>query len=170
MNTQRKNTQGFTLVELLTGIAIAAILLGSAGPNFFEFVQSSRSATEYRSLLSGLQLARSEAITRGVSVTVSASNGADWHDGFRVWADEDGDGTYDAGEEIMEISKFESAATMTESNNTTAFTYTAEGFLDAVAGTSFMLSYRTSKQCKWDRDISLVYTGHVSARERACTE
>ncbi len=170
MNTQTKAQNGFTLIEMLTAMAVAAILLGSAGPNFFEFIGSSRSATEYRSLLSSLQLARSEAITRGTSVTVSAKTGANWHEGFQVWADEDGDGTFDAGEEIIDVAGFNSASTLIEAGDTTSFTYTAEGFLNAVTGTSFVISYRTSDNCKWDRDINLVYTGHVSARERACTE
>ncbi len=170
MNTQRKNTQGFTLIELITGIAVTAILLGSAGPNFFEFVGSSRSATEYRSLLKGFQLARSEAINRGVNVTVSAKDGANWHSGFVIWADADGDSVYDAGEEIRDTAKFGSAATMLETSNTTSFSYTSEGFLDAVAGSEFVLSYRSGENCKWDRDIRLIFTGHVSAREAVCEE
>lgn len=170
MKSQPKTQQGFTLIEMITAMAVAAILLGSAGPNMFEFIQSSRSASEYRTLLSSLQLARSEAITRGTAVTVSANSGSNWHEGFKVWADADGDGVFDAGEEITDITSFNSDATLVEANNTSSFTYTAEGFLDAVTGTSFVISYRTSDNCEWDRDISLVYTGHVSARERACTE
>ena len=160
--------KGFTLIELITGMAVAAILLGSAAPNFVNFVNSSRSATEYRELLKGFQLARSEAINRGVTVTVSAKNGADWHSGFRIWADADGDNTFDAGEEIFEASEFSSLATMTEASDTASFSYTSEGFLNAVAGAQYVLSYRTDKKCEWDRDIRLVYTGHVSANQRAC--
>ncbi len=169
MNTSNRN-QGFTLIELMTSLSVAAILMGTAVPSFFDYIGSSRSSVEYRELLSGLQFARSEAITRGVNVTVSAKVDADWHQGFIVWADEDGDGNYDAGEELIDVSEFASSSTMTESSNTAAFVYTPEGFLDAVAGANFMLSYRTAEKCEWDRDIRLVYTGHVSARERVCSE
>lgn len=170
MKSQLKTQQGFTLIEMITAMAVAAILLGSAGPNFFEFVESSRSSTEYRSLLKGLQLARSEAINRGVNVTVAAADNADWHSGFTVWADENGDGVRDDAEIILVQDAFGSDATLVENNSTAAFSYTPEGFLDAVTGAEFALAYRTDSKCQWDRDIRLVYTGHVSARERACDQ
>ena len=162
--------KGFTLIELITAMAVAAILVGSAGPNFFDFIGSSRSATEYRSLLKGLQLARSEAINRGLTVTVSAKNASNWHEGFLIWADQDGNNAFDAGEEILDASEFGSEATLLESNNTADFRFTSEGFLDAVVGSQFVLSYRTDSKCEWDRDIRVVYTGMVSATERACEE
>ncbi len=168
MKTQTSAQKGFTLIEMLTAMAVAAILLGSAGPNLFDFIGSSRSATEYRSLLKGFQLARSEAINRGVTVTVTAKSGADWHSGFQVWVDEDGDGVMDAGEDILDSSEFGSGATLTEANNVGSFSYTPEGFLDAVTGSQFLLTYRTESKCTRDRDIRLVYTGVINARERVC--
>ncbi len=162
--------QGFTLIEMLVAMAVAAILLSSAGPNMFEFISSARSSTEYRTVLKGLQLARFEAINRGVNVTVSAANDADWHSGFSIWADENGNGVQDDNETILVQDAFGSTATMLENNSTASFSYTSEGFLDAVTGAEYTLAYRTESKCGQDRDIRLVYTGHVSARERACEQ
>ncbi len=167
MNTSKRN-QGFSLIELITALSVASILMGTAVPSFIDFVGSSRSASEYRELYTGLQFARSEAITRGETVTVSAKNGANWASGFVIWTDQNGNNTIDAGEEILDAAAFSSKATMTEASETASFSYTSEGFLDAVAGSQFVLSYRTAQNCTWDRDISLVFTGAVSAQKANC--
>ncbi len=169
MNTASHN-RGFSLVELITAMSVATILMGSATPSFVNVAGSSRSASEYRDLLKGLQLARSEAITRGVNVTVSTTDGANWHKGFRIWADDNGDGLYSAGEDILVSDDYSSQATMIEASNTSAFSYTSEGFLNATSGSEFVLAYRTGQNCMWDRDIRVVYTGHVSAREATCKQ
>jgi type IV fimbrial biogenesis protein FimT len=59
---------GFSLIELLIGIALIAILLGLGGPNFVQWIQSSQIRTQAESLQNGLQLARAEAVRRNVPV------------------------------------------------------------------------------------------------------
>lgn len=67
-------TRGFTLVELLVTMAVAAILLTVAVPNFQMFVLNSRMTTQANDLITAFNMARSEAVKRAASVTVCASS------------------------------------------------------------------------------------------------
>lgn len=85
---------GMTAVELLFTMAIAGIVLALAVPNFRDFIQNNRAAEEANALVGALALARSEAVTRGVPVTVcSSADGAtcaddtDWTTGWIVFTD-----------------------------------------------------------------------------------
>src|SRR5690606_7896913 len=93
----RRNFAGFTLLELMVVIAIAAILLALALPSFTSTLRSNRVATSTNELLATLSLARSEAVrnTRGAGVCTSADGGAcggDWDSGWLVWGDSNGNG------------------------------------------------------------------------------
>ena len=63
-------TSGFTLVEMIVTMAILAILLSVAAPSYNSTVSSTRMSGEINNLMSSLNLARSEAIKQGLSVSV----------------------------------------------------------------------------------------------------
>lgn len=74
---------GFTLTELLIGIAIIAMTLGFGLPSMFAWLRSSQIRNAAESIQSGLQLARAEAVRRNTSVqfaltSLAANSGADW--------------------------------------------------------------------------------------------
>lgn len=83
--TQRARSPGFTLVELLITIAIAAILASIATPSFRQFVSGQRIKTASFDIMSAMTLARSEAIKRAAPVTVVPADGA-WTNGWTVTA------------------------------------------------------------------------------------
>ena len=60
------NQRGFTIVELLVGLTLLAVLLGLGVPAMGTYLQNSKLASAASSYYSGLQMARTEAIRRNV--------------------------------------------------------------------------------------------------------
>jgi len=90
------NSLGFTLIELMVTISIAAILLSMAIPSFVSTIQSNNLTTHTNELISALNLARSEAIKRGVQVTLArkSDTATVWEAGWDVFVDKDGDESF----------------------------------------------------------------------------
>lgn len=65
--------RGFTLHELLIGVATLAVFAAFAIPSWLKFIDSNRRATEVNRFISTIQLARSEALRRGRTVVVCPS-------------------------------------------------------------------------------------------------
>jgi type IV fimbrial biogenesis protein FimT len=64
---------GFSLIELLTTIAVVGVLAAIAVPNMRPFIQNNRLTSAANDLLRSFQLARTEAIKRQQTVVVCAS-------------------------------------------------------------------------------------------------
>lgn len=76
--------RGVTLIELMVGIALLAILLGLAAPSFSLWIQNSRIRGAAESIQNGLSKARTEAVQRNAEIQLTltslAASGtaADW--------------------------------------------------------------------------------------------
>jgi len=76
-NMTRRFSLGFTLVELLIGVAILGILLSFAIPEIRTWIQNTQVRGAADSVLSGLQRARAEAVTQNISTEFQlASDGS----------------------------------------------------------------------------------------------
>jgi type IV fimbrial biogenesis protein FimT len=69
-----KKTSGFSLVELMVVLVVAAIVLGIGVPAFADFIATNRMAASVNDLVSGLHLARSEAVKRRTNSSLCASD------------------------------------------------------------------------------------------------
>jgi type IV fimbrial biogenesis protein FimT len=101
----RASVEGFTVVEVMITLVIAAVLLTLASPAFTDLIANSRMRSEVYALRGLLMEARSEALTERNDVTVCGSDGlactGDWNDGYIAFFDNDDDGAVDAGERIV---------------------------------------------------------------------
>jgi type IV fimbrial biogenesis protein FimT len=137
---------GFTIIELMITLVVAAILLAVAAPSFRDIIQNNRLTTEINTLSASLNLTRSEAIKRGSPVTLCKSNdfdaspscvsAANWHDGWIVFDDIDSDGALDAGETIIRVvNGLTSGTTLVFATGKNDVIYTANGFAVGDNGT-----------------------------------
>lgn len=111
----RSHQAGFTLYELMMTLLVAGILLGVGVPNLMEFQRNGAIVAAANEIVTATLLARSEAIKRQVPVMFclsdnpTAANPTCLPDavqdsasrGFVVFVDEDGDGTIDAGDQLL---------------------------------------------------------------------
>jgi type IV fimbrial biogenesis protein FimT len=68
--------RGFTLVELMVTLAVAALLLVAAVPSFGRWIQNAQIRSTAESLQNGLRRAQTEAVTRGTQTVFVLSTSA----------------------------------------------------------------------------------------------
>lgn len=73
-----RNARGFSLIELMVTIAIAAILVALAAPSFKSLLLNSQIRTGGQALTDGLNLARVEAIRRNERVIFTKGTQSAW--------------------------------------------------------------------------------------------
>jgi type IV fimbrial biogenesis protein FimT len=106
-----RRSAGFTLIELMIALTVAAVLFAIATPNLRIFLQNNRLSSASNDLLRSFQVARTEAIKRQRNVVVCASAsptdaqpacsyGA--FNGWIVFEDTNSNWSLDAGEPILE--------------------------------------------------------------------
>lgn len=74
---------GFTLLEMMVVVALAAIMLGLGLPSFRDLIVGQRVKTAAFGFANAAVYARSEAIKRGTEVVLVAAAGG-WQDGWSV--------------------------------------------------------------------------------------
>lgn len=103
MNNKLTKNFGVTLIELIMTISIAFILMGIAIPNFISIISSNRLTTYANELVASLNLARSEAVKRGVQVSVrrKGNSSQNWDAGWDIFTDLNGNGVLDVDDDVL---------------------------------------------------------------------
>ncbi len=106
----RARIGGFTLVETMFVLAVAIILVSLGAPSFANVLKQNRITSSVNDVITGFQLARSEAAKRGELVriwpssgtpTAETCTGADWAAGAIAFVDTNGDGTIGGNDEEL---------------------------------------------------------------------
>jgi type IV fimbrial biogenesis protein FimT len=162
---------GFTLLELLITMSIAAILLTIAVPSFRYVTNSNRIAGEVNGLLGDLQFARAEAVKEGRNVTVCISadgqscvaNATTWQSGWIVFSDPTDTGVVDPGETILRQQKTFSSTDTFVSNNLSAVTFNREGYAVGVAnGGALLQLHDLTGTAAWTRCLYINLSGEMT--------
>ena len=131
---------GFTLIEMMIVIAIAAILLAAAVPSFTDLIIRQRLQAEGSALMADLALARSEAVRQSTTVTVcasansaSCSNAANWAVGRITFVDQGTQGVFEpASDRLLRVNADASTAdSLTPTQPLSSVSFRADGTVAA---------------------------------------
>jgi type IV fimbrial biogenesis protein FimT len=170
--------RGFTLVELLVVLAVGTILLVIAIPGYAFLVNASRLTGVTNDLVTALHLARSEAIKRGIRVTICKSESvmdatptcdpaASWQQGWLIFVDGGTKGSIDSGDTVLWTQDSAPAAvTITSSNYSSHISYLPSGRSQGSNG----LANGTIRVCVAGdrRDIIINATGRPRLSSSTC--
>ncbi len=151
-------THGFTLVELMVTLSVAAILATVAVPSLQSMLQNNRMSSHANKLITTLNFVRSEAVKRNASITLTAKNSNNWHIGWTV--------TNANNDIIRDQAAFGGDSTLHGQPSISTLTYRPTGFLQGNAGASFALC--DSRTGEIGRTISISTTGRINIDSRNC--
>ena len=169
------------MIELMMVLAITVVLAALAPPALQGFIGNSRLSSAALGLLQTLTMARTEAIKRAQPVVVChpddpaaaddalACGGAEtvWTTGHFVFADVDGDGVFDAGEDVL-LRRGSPAPGQVEVRGNDAaadaITFNADGTL-ASGGASALLGLCDDRGGAYGRSVELLPVGHATLRK-----
>ncbi|MDQ6684073.1 MAG: GspH/FimT family pseudopilin, partial [Pseudomonadota bacterium] len=97
-----RRQRGFTLVEMMVTLTVAAVMLTTSVPALRTFSQRNQASSAQSTFVASLALARAEAARRGSLVFVVAapggSTGNEYVNGWDLYVDANGNGSLDSGD------------------------------------------------------------------------
>jgi prepilin-type N-terminal cleavage/methylation domain-containing protein len=161
---------GFTLIELMVTIAVAAILVAWSIPQMNNLMVGNRLTARTNDLIGSIQYARSEAIKRGKPTYVSSGAAAgcapcDWSGGWRVWVDVNSNGTQEVATEpnLRVIPAAAGFKNLTFTTTVPAIVFLANGSLNQTAQIKFDISTTDMTAGESYRAVCLAYAGMVTS-------
>ncbi|MCC5858549.1 MAG: GspH/FimT family pseudopilin [Ectothiorhodospiraceae bacterium] len=157
-----KIERGVTLIELMVALIVLGIIAGVAFPNFQNLVRDNRTTTHTNELVTAINLARSEAVRRGGTVTVAPVGGS-FAGGICVFT-----GANCAGNAI--VRQFPEMRNIEINNGAVTLVFDGRGAKTAPAGPQTLLIY--PQDCpsgsERGRQLRVSNAGHVSVERVGC--
>lgn len=149
----RHRSVGFTLIELIVGLAVFGILVAIALPSFRSSIQKTKADADASDLVRLLNYARLEAIDRGIVTRVRPTAGdAVWTEQLSVY-----DGTSNAANVLRVVPAMSAGATLTFNNATNNIDFNNLGGLTAPA-TQVVMTYAIGAE---SRVVNVCLNGRV---------
>lgn len=152
---------GFTLVELMVTLAVAAIVVTVAIPSFTTTIQSNRLTVQANDLVTALNLARSEAIKRRATIDVTATDAGDsgneWGAGWSV-------AVSGGGATLRIFDSLGDNTTLDSTNGVATIQYLASGR----ANVTDTLTLCDDRDGETGRQITILTTGRVTTTTFTC--
>lgn len=126
--------RGFTLIELMVTLTVAAVLALVAIPSLTAYQRNAELTALSNNLFAAINAARGEAMKRGMNAMVLPANGTDWNSGWVVFVDVNRNQSFDLGTDAMVLSQSAPSSRFTVNGTGTAsasapyILYDASGF------------------------------------------
>lgn len=130
----RSQGRGFTLIELMVTLVIAAVLSLVVAPGLTAYKRNAELTSTINTLLSAINAARSEAMKRGMKAMVLPADRRQWRSGWIIFVDKDGDQTYSEADDITILTQgplesyFSLSGTGSASGSTPYILYDGSGY------------------------------------------
>lgn len=148
-----KHQSGFTIIELMVTLVVAAIILALAVPSFGDFIANNRLTTTTNNFVTAISFARSEAVKRSNVVRVvaiSPTSANEWGGGWQV---------VDNGGNVLRVFQSDpSVITMDDAGDITTLTFDSRGFLASLAGGT-SISICDNRDGETGRQLTISATG-----------
>jgi type IV fimbrial biogenesis protein FimT len=170
------NRAGFTLVELAIALAVGGVLVALALPVYHDWIADYQQMNFARDLAGSMNVARSEAIKRGLRVNLCKSAdrkqcaaGGDWEQGFLVYVDADHDGQVDGRDAILRAEGPALPGITARGNKPLAsyVSYTSMGTARLVSGALQMGTLTVCKRGRRAIDVVLANSGRARIQKGA---
>jgi len=152
MDSQCARGKGFTLIEVMMAVAIAAILVSLAAPSFVRLLADQRVKAAATDLYTAMSVTRSEAIKHNRNVTLQPKSGG-WANGWVIANPEGGADLLDAN-----------ATGVPVAGGPASVIYNAGGRLAGTAAPSFTIGESDMPQ----RCLSVDLSGRPRITASAC--
>ncbi len=153
----KKNYAGFSVIELMVVVAIAAILVALAAPSFVKLIRSTSIASAVNTFMADARFARSEAVRLGGAVvmcrsdapeaanpscgTGSGPNGNGWVSGWIVFKDLDNNGAKDSADPLLRVQSPITSVNSIVDSVSTKLVFTATGRLKSLSSGTKTLQF-----------------------------
>lgn len=151
MRSAKVNCSGFTLIELMVTLTIAAILAFVATPSLTTYKRNAELTSATNTMVSAINAARGEAMKRGMNAVIVPSDGTTWSNGWVVFVDANRNRTYEAATDTLvlsqgAVSSYISVAGNGSATGTTPYIlYDASGYAKLASGAFSPLTLNISR-------------------------